>query len=118
MLDARLIQEIDRLLRAGGLSQRQIAAQLRVSRGTVGAIASGRRDLRGKEQPREVSQRAAAAARCPECGYRVFFPCLICSTRSHKRRELLTHRARMENGELNGGRIPCHAPDGNASTTF
>src|SRR4051812_48678685 len=50
-----LLNEIHRLVRAGELSQREIAAHLEVSRGTVGAIASGRRSLVGREPRRTYS---------------------------------------------------------------
>ena len=49
MLPLATVQEIRRLLDEGQLSQRKIAAQLGVSRGTVGAIASGRRGMFGRE---------------------------------------------------------------------
>ena len=82
-----LIHEIDRLLKQGGLSHRRIAARLGVSRGTVSAIATGRRGLYGKE-PIEEDHRSLAPAspptRCPHCGYRVYPPCLICQARQHK----------------------------------
>ena len=87
MLPTALIHEIDRLLKQGELSHRKIAARLGVSRGTVSAIAAGRRGLYGKDSPDENSRSLSSASpptRCPRCGYRVFPPCLICEARQHK----------------------------------
>jgi hypothetical protein len=87
MLPQSLIHEIDRLLKQRRLSHRKIAARVGVSRGTVSAIASGRRGLHGKDL-REAEFRSlvpiAPAARCCRCGYRVYLPCLICAARQHK----------------------------------
>ena len=56
MLAAEVVLEICRLLGEGELSQRAIADRMRVSRGTVGAIANGKRPIYGSEA------RAAAPA--------------------------------------------------------
>jgi hypothetical protein len=99
MLALSTVHEIDRLLNEGKLSQRQIAQRLGVSRGSVGAIASGQRPLVGKTDPspglpaiksRELPQR------CPACGYRIYVPCQICAARSYraaKRRKLMSKPA-------------------------
>jgi transcriptional regulator with XRE-family HTH domain len=84
MLSISTVREINRLLQEGQLSQRTIAARLGVSRGIVGAIASGRRSLQGKEE----RYQGLRAVRCRRCGYRVYPPCLICSTREYQRQEL------------------------------
>jgi hypothetical protein len=84
-----LIDEVDRLLREGELSQRKIAERLGVSRGTVGAIASGQRGLFGREPGDGVGtvlMPAGPAERCAGCGYRVYLPCLVCRTRAHRSR--------------------------------
>lgn len=94
MLPTALIHEIDRLLKQGELSHRKIAARLGVSRGTVSAIAAGRRGLYGKDTPDENSHAHSPSSpptRCPRCGYRIHPPCLICEARHHK------------NGRKNGG---------------
>jgi transcriptional regulator with XRE-family HTH domain len=94
-----IVQEIDRLLQDRQLSQRQIAALLGVSRSTVSAIASGRRDLYGKEphQTHVLRVPATPPARCPHCGYRVYMPCIICRTREREQRQrylrLIVHDA-------------------------
>jgi hypothetical protein len=84
MLARSLVEEIGRLLGDGKLSHRQIAARLGVSRGTISAIANGRRGLHGKEpqmDERKPPVRSSPPARCPRCGYRVYMPCLICRIR-------------------------------------
>jgi hypothetical protein len=97
MLPTALVHEIDRLLREGQLSHRKIAARLGVSRGTVSAIAGGRRGLYGKDPADKKHPSLAPASpptRCPRCGYRVYLPCLICVARKHNCRR---------NGRTNGG---------------
>jgi hypothetical protein len=77
--------EIDRLLKEGELSQRKIAVRLGVSRGTVTAIASGRRGLHGQDSRHEdESMRKSPPERCPRCGYFVSLPCLVCRTRDYR----------------------------------
>jgi hypothetical protein len=90
MLAKSLIDEIDRLLCEGRLSQRRIAARLRVSRGTVAAIASGRRGLYGREVGDGISSASTPHSppeRCPRCGYRVYMPCLVCCSREFQQRQ-------------------------------
>jgi hypothetical protein len=86
MLPTALIHDIDLLLKVGELSHRKIAIRLGVSRGTVSAIANGRRGLYGKEPDDGRSSLAPASPpkRCNCCGYRVYLPCLICEARQHK----------------------------------
>ena len=89
MLPTATIQEIDRLLKEGALSRRKIATRLGVSRGTISAIANGRRGLYGKEPLAIQSPLVPSSppARCPRCGYRVYLPCQICSVREHKQQQ-------------------------------
>jgi hypothetical protein len=77
------IREIDRLLQEGKLSQRQIALHLHVSRGTVSAIATGRRGLYGNDDDYRPAP-GSPPARCGGCGYRVYLPCRICEIRKVK----------------------------------
>jgi predicted XRE-type DNA-binding protein len=98
MLSAALIREIDRMLSEGELSQRKIAARLGISRGIVSAVASGQRGLHGKADESEANttcNRAGPPIRCPHCGYRVFRPCLICSTREYRNEQLSQIRHRQ-----------------------
>lgn len=90
MLALSVVEEVGRLLAEGQLSQRKIAARLGVSRGTVGAIASGRRGLYGKEPPPDDCQSLAHQSppeRCHRCGYVVFMPCLVCRARRYRERQ-------------------------------
>ena len=103
MLAKSLIEEINRLLKQGKLSQRKIAAQMRVSRGTVAAIASGRRGLYGREPSENDSTPFAPQSppvRCPRCGYRVYLPCLICRSREFQERQTQLRAAMVESQRL------------------
>ena len=96
------IRQIDRLLKQGDMSQRDIAAHLGVSLGIVSAIANGRRGLHGKvrdDAPRPLWHPAGTPVRCPECGYRIYLPCLVCSTREYRRQR----RARATGARSNRG---------------
>ncbi|HEX4413419.1 MAG TPA: hypothetical protein VH107_07295 [Lacipirellulaceae bacterium] len=88
-----VLSEIHRLILAGELSQREIATHLEVSRGTVGAIASGRRSLAGREPRRTYSPLTPTMppVRCQRCGYRVYLPCIICRVREHRARQQMLH---------------------------
>jgi hypothetical protein len=90
MLTRSIVEEIAKLLSEGRLSQRKIAARLGVSRGTVGAIASGRRGIYGKEPFEDDSEPMICASppqRCRHCGYLVSVPCLVCRTRQYRERQ-------------------------------
>jgi hypothetical protein len=90
MLTLSVVEEIARLLGEGNLSQRKIAARLGISRGTVGAIASGRRGIYGKEPQADDPDPLVCASppqRCHRCGYLVSMPCLICRARQYRDRQ-------------------------------
>jgi hypothetical protein len=76
--------EIRRLLDEGRLSQRQIARAVRVSRGTVDAMASGRRPdrLETKPEPLDDLEPLGPPQRCPDCGGLVYLPCVLCRLRA------------------------------------
>jgi hypothetical protein len=85
MLPTALVLEIDRLLREGRSSQRQIARRLAVSRGIVRAIACGERGLHGCEADESAQpglRPTSIAARCPTCGGKVYHPCRLCAVRA------------------------------------
>lgn len=89
MLPLVVIEEIRRLLDEGELSQRKIAAKLNISRGTVGAIASGQRGIYGREPQQDrppVPELDLPPERCNCCGGMVHKPCLLCKTREYRRR--------------------------------
>lgn len=90
MLSITAVEEIGFHLEAGQLTHRAIAKKVGVSRSTVAALAWGRRGSHGRSpdpEPLEPPEFAAPAppARCPECGYLVHLPCLICRTREYCR---------------------------------
>jgi hypothetical protein len=87
MLALSLVEEIERLLTEGTMSQRKIAKRLGISRGTVAAIASGRRGLYGRDEESDDHDphvHLSPPERCPICGYLVYMPCLVCGAREHQ----------------------------------
>ncbi len=90
MLPLAVVEEVHRLLQEGKLSQRKIAAKLGVSRGVVGAIASGKRGIFGSEAKPDdlgVFNTNALPERCLGCGATVYKPCVLCQTRQFVRRQ-------------------------------
>jgi hypothetical protein len=88
MIAHAVAREIHDLLAAGTLSQRKIAQRLGVSRGTVNAIALGRRPVRLITYDRDDDDFPSPAGpprRCPTCGGMVLMPCLLCQLRGHSR---------------------------------
>jgi hypothetical protein len=82
MLAPKTIAEIQRLLDLKTHSQRRIAALLGISRGSVAAIATGRRrDVPADAADDLPTERSGRAVRCPGCGGLVYMPCLLCSLR-------------------------------------
>jgi hypothetical protein len=79
VIDPRIETEIEAGLRAGRLSQRALARELEISRGTVGAIAAGTRpgDLSRQHAARRDPQPRPPVeiGRCPHCGCVVELPC-------------------------------------------
>lgn len=103
MLAPRLVAEVRRLLAEGRLSQRTIARWTGVSRGTVNAIAQGKR--RGNERQREESRLEftpplGPLLRCRECGGLVQMPCLLCQLRAMKQRQRLSGNALRPPAEI------------------
>ena len=87
MIATTVVEEIGRMLREGGLSQRQIASHIGVSRGTVNAIALGRRgDNSGRRSALGggFTPPTGMPVRCPGCGARVQMPCLVCHIRASR----------------------------------
>jgi hypothetical protein len=83
MLATAVVEKIQDLLSAGTLSQRKIAQHVGVSRGTVNAIALGKRPSR--PEPRHCDEfcfPAGPLERCPGCGGMVQMPCLLCRVRA------------------------------------
>lgn len=89
MIAPSIVGEIRDLLAKGELSQREIARRLEISRGTVNAIALGRRPDHSSPRRRGLSDfipPAGVPMRCPICGSKVQMPCLACQVRAIKRR--------------------------------
>jgi len=87
MLSFAVVDQIKRLLDEGSLSQRRIARRLGVSRGTVNAIALGKRpdyEARRREEEDGFVAPSGPPVRCPTCGGMVQMPCLACRIRAMK----------------------------------
>jgi hypothetical protein len=87
MIAKFLVDDVRRLLADGHLSQRKIAEKLGLSRGSVNAIATGKRrdsySCRSKEpQNARFEPPTGSPARCPGCGGLTQMPCLACYIRS------------------------------------
>ena len=97
MLAHETVKEVRRLLIQTSLSQRQIARLVHVSRGTVQAIASGKRpDRPHGRQGQPLVAPCGPWRRCRGCGARVRMPCLACILR----------RAVARRRENNAGEAP------------
>ncbi len=81
MIAPDTVTEVRCLLAEGGHSQRKIARLTGVSRGTVAAIASGRRTEREKQSEEDLERPVGPPRRCPGCGGMVLMPCLACRDR-------------------------------------
>lgn len=87
MIRDSVVQEVKRLLFVEGLSQRTVATQVGVSRGTVHAIARGKRPdrVRPLAETGMLPWDDAPPKRCPHCGALVYMPCLACQIRAYLR---------------------------------
>ena len=96
MLETAVVEQVQQLL-AAGLSQREAARKVGVSRGSVHAIATGKRTLR--ENPSRDADEAELVTprgpwqRCPQCGGRVMMPCLACQIRQFRERPIDRRRS-------------------------
>jgi hypothetical protein len=79
-IDREVANEVKRLLAAGRLSQRKIARQVGISRGTVEKIASGR--WQPKREWMRLQVPTGPAVRCQECGAMAQMPCMACQLRA------------------------------------
>lgn len=85
MIDPVLVDTIRRLLAEGKWSLRKIARMTGVSRGTVGAIAHGKRRDRPPRPADEDDlgvRPTGPLRRCPGCGGLVQMPCRLCRVRA------------------------------------
>ena len=84
MIAPSVVTQIEQLLAEGNLSQRKISKMTGVSRGTIGAIANGKRpDLSKPRKPwdEQYEEPAGPPQRCPSCGATVYLPCRLCRVR-------------------------------------
>ena len=88
MLSAERIAEVRRLLHAvPEISHRKIARIAGVSRGTVGAVASGQRPEYESRPKVEEDRPQGPPARCHGCGGLVYMPCRLCLVRAVQAKE-------------------------------
>jgi transcriptional regulator with XRE-family HTH domain len=100
MIAPAIIAEIKHLLAMGNQSQRKIATQMGVSRGTVSGVAAGTRPdyeaLRRELEQEEDMLPTGPLERCGSCGGMSYMPCQLCQVREIKadrrRRQLLVRR--------------------------
>ncbi len=84
MIAPSVANQIKRLLSEGRYSQRKIARMTGVSRGTVGAIATGKRpdyEALARQRQTELEEPTGPPQRCPGCGGFVYMPCRVCRVR-------------------------------------
>ena len=87
MITPAIVEEIGRLLGEERLSRRKIAVRTGVSRGTVNAIALGKRPdyaPRKGQWADDFVPPGGLPLRCPGCGGMVQMPCLACRVRAVK----------------------------------
>ncbi|HEY5312741.1 MAG TPA: hypothetical protein VIK18_09475 [Pirellulales bacterium] len=106
-ITSAMVDEVERMLAQGLVSQRKIAKLVGISRGTVNSIALGRRPRISAPADAFEPQRGPLV-RCPGCGGRVFLPCLLCHIRQLKAKEPglpdCSHRGRLHpRSNLHGG---------------
>jgi DNA-binding XRE family transcriptional regulator len=83
MIPLETVQEIQRLLSEGRLSQGQIAKKLGVSRTFVNFVNRGRLRTPLEARIKDDPEREPMPRRCPECGALVYMPCIACRTRAY-----------------------------------
>lgn len=87
MLTPNQVSEIRRMLADGQWSQRDIAQRTGVSRGSVHAIAAGKRPERDATPNPNADEPPGIPVRCPTCGGLVYAPCVLCRVRNRKAEE-------------------------------
>ncbi len=99
MIASDIVKEIRQMLAEGSLSQRAIAERMGVSRGTVCAIAQGkRRDYppRFFRMDMHFIPPAGRPARCSGCGGLVQMPCLACYIRQWRHRQKMALKTELK----------------------
>jgi DNA transposition AAA+ family ATPase len=98
VIAAAVVDQVRDLLAAGVISQRKIAQRVGVSRGTVNAIARGKRTdyvARQAVSEADFTPPGGPPVRCPECGGMVQMPCLLCYVRAIKQRARFHNRQHL-----------------------
>jgi len=83
MIPLETVLEIQRLLAEGRLSQGQIAQKLGVSRTFVNFVHRGRLRTPLQARIKDDLEQEPTPRRCPECGAKVYMPCIACRTRTY-----------------------------------
>lgn len=108
MLPQGSVDEVIRLLALGTLSQKKIADVTRVSRGSVSAIAAGKRRIKSRRLVAGGENRTDEEEnwgfryptgpwkRCPICGAFVRTPCLACQLERTAVRESVSNSCQPE----------------------
>lgn len=74
-------------LRRAGFSQKRIARELRMSEETVFYVINGRwRYQPAGESGFKFPNLEGMPVRCPQCGAKVYMPCLACTLENRKRK--------------------------------
>jgi len=91
MLPQTKIEEVEKLLAEGRLSQRKISLLTGVSRSVISQIALGERpDYATRLEPDPDSlEPSGDIQRCPTCGAKVYMPCRLCHLRSTRDEDTL-----------------------------
>jgi transcriptional regulator with XRE-family HTH domain len=91
MLPQTKIEEVEKLLAEGRLSQRKISLLTGVSRAVISQVALGERpDYATRLEPAHDSlEPSGEIERCPTCGAKVYMPCRLCHLRSTRDEDTL-----------------------------
>ena len=81
MIAEKIVADVRRLLDEGTHSQRKIAQLAGISRGSVGAIASGKRPDYETPPEEDDEESTGPPERCQNCGGMAYMPCRLCRTR-------------------------------------
>jgi transcriptional regulator with XRE-family HTH domain len=103
MIAPALVAEVKRLLAEGKLSQRKIARQTGVSRGSVALIAQGKRPDYPPRRDEEELFPVGPPARCPTCGAMVYPPCRLCRLRELQAQAKTPPRLRLSDFDVRVG---------------
>ena len=99
MLPQAKIEEVEKLLAEGRLSQRKISLVTGVSRAVVSQVALGERPdyLRLNAPDADSLEPSGDIERCPTCGAKVYMPCRLCHLRGlNERQTVERHRRRAK----------------------